>query len=526
VVSAVVSRHPHPVVLGAPRHLAPGPAPLLLQREDEDFVAAVVQDLAAAEGHARLLATRAQARAAAGTQRLKLFQPMQRRFHLALVEAWCDVPGRPRIDPARVAAAGLVVRRLRNGKAEGWMRAQGRVRGWLPVERLGGEGADPAPATRLATRDTGVARIDRALRQLRAAEDASVLEEDIVPMFAAPPDVCARTGQTVYYGVVPTTSSERAETGQDVAALFAGFDAGSAAFLGHLVQPLRGLYSALPSPPSSDRRFGSGWYTALKDSAQDSAPRRFLDLLQQLAGEFDAFGQDPASRELRAQLAAIRLDYLVRPGETSPRGTDAASFLEAAAHVLLDEQPGQVEMPVSWPALGSAQARRLREALHGAMLARFRQVSGRPGRFDDPGAEYEVRAFLRLKSDCGCPERTVWSEPTERFVIAPWYEGAGDPVRIDLPNLKDRQQLKALKPNVAFALPADLQNLLAGDPSRLLDGEKGGGGFTVGWICSFSIPVITFCAFIVLNIFLSLFDLFFRWMMFIKICIPYPKKTG
>jgi len=31
----------------------------------------------------------------------------------------------------------------------------------------------------------------------------------------------------------------------------------------------------------------------------------------------------------------------------------------------------------------------------------------------------------------------------------------------------------------------------------------------------------------VLNIFLSLFDIFLRWMLFIKICIPIPvKKEG
>jgi len=56
-----------------------------------------------------------------------------------------------------------------------------------------------------------------------------------------------------------------------------------------------------------------------------------------------------------------------------------------------------------------------------------------------------------------------------------------------------------------------------------MEGKGGGSSVGIGWICSFSIPVITFCAFIVLNIFLSLFDLIFRWMMFIKICIPYPK---
>jgi hypothetical protein len=32
------------------------------------------------------------------------------------------------------------------------------------------------------------------------------------------------------------------------------------------------------------------------------------------------------------------------------------------------------------------------------------------------------------------------------------------------------------------------------------------------------------CAFISLNIFLQLFDLIFRWMAYLKICIPIPKR--
>jgi hypothetical protein len=59
---------------------------------------------------------------------------------------------------------------------------------------------------------------------------------------------------------------------------------------------------------------------------------------------------------------------------------------------------------------------------------------------------------------------------------------------------------------------------------KLAEGEGSTSGLEVGWICTFSLPIITLCAFIVLNIFLSLFDLFLRWMMFIKICIPIPKK--
>ena len=57
--------------------------------------------------------------------------------------------------------------------------------------------------------------------------------------------------------------------------------------------------------------------------------------------------------------------------------------------------------------------------------------------------------------------------------------------------------------------------------------EDPGGGIEIGWLCSFSLPIITLCAFIVLNIFISLLDFFLRWMMWIKICIPIPRsKSG
>ena len=161
-----------------------------------------------------------------------------------------------------------------------------------------------------------------------------------------------------------------------------------------------------------------------------------------------------------------------------------------------------------------------------AMQARFASVKGRPGRFDEPDARYVLRAFVRLKADGACPPRTIWSDYSEPFVIAPWYEGGGTPAQIALPDVSDRNLLKSLKPNVSFVLPPKLQNLLGGSPKDMMSGKLNDGGLSLGWICSFSIPIITLCAFIVLNIFLSLFDLFFRWMLFIKICIPFPKIGG
>jgi hypothetical protein len=453
---------------------------------------------------------------------------VQRRFHLALVEAWCETAGQPRVDPTRVDAAGLVLRRVRQGRSgrvlEGWMRAGGTLRGWLPVDRLGEERADPTPAVRLARKDTGVPSLDRALRALSANHDASLLEEDVAPMFVAPPDVCAAAGRTFYYGVVPTSSNELAQAEPDVGALFEGFGPDSAAFRDHLVQPLRGQSWTLPAPPLSGRRFDKAWLETLLSAPPTSNEHRFLSLLRQLVVEFDVFGASAASRALLQQLQGVRLEYALLAGESARRTVVATDFLRNASRVLLEGESGSVEMPERWPALSPAGAQALARSLSGAMLERFKSVKGRPGRFDEPDAEYVLRAFVRMKPENGCPPRTIWSDYTEPFVIAPWWESVGDPVQVALPDLSNRDLLKSLKPNVAFTLPPPLQNLMAGDPKDLMEGKGDtGGGITIGWICSFSIPVITFCAFIVLNIFLSLFDLIFRWMLFIKICIPYPK---
>lgn len=533
----------HATSVAAPRGFGGAPGPLILEREDEDFIGAVLNELGSEAGRAKLRATAAQARDE--QHRLKLFQPVQRRFHLALIEAWCETAGSPRLDPSKVEAAGLVLRRVRRDaqgreRVEGWMKAGGVLRGWVPIDRLGPErdalgvpNADPQPATRLARRDTGVRQIDQALRALVADRDASVLEEQVAPLFVAPPAVCAKAGRTIWYGVVPTTSSELAQTEADVETLFEGFGPGSGAFFEHLVQPLRGEFSEFPTaaqPPTIPpdgvglpdlHRYDARWLDTLLASPQTSREHRFLQLLRQVAIEFDAFGASDASRALHAELAQIPLRYhRIDNDETEARSIDAASFLKQAVGVLFEEQGGSFEMPATWPALSADARARLLGAMSAAMRERFRSVKGRPGRYDEPDAQYVLRAFLRLKPEGRCAAKTIWTTASERFVIAPWYETGGNPVQIALPNLG---AMKKLKPNVSFLLPPEMQNLLMGSPKDLMEGKGKKSELGIGWICSFSIPVITFCAFLVLNIFLSLFDLIFRWMLFIKICIPYPK---
>ena len=184
-------------------------------------------------------------------------------------------------------------------------------------------------------------------------------------------------------------------------------------------------------------------------------------------------------------------------------------------------------MPDSWPSVSAAREDGLWGAVTAALTARVSEIRPQEGRFDDLTRKYRARAFVRVKRGDGCPPQLIWSRPTEPFTVAPWYESSGllPPVQVALPS-PSKDFIKKVKPNVAFVVPSDLANLLNGnDPKKLAKGEgqKAAGGLALDWICGFNIPIITLCAFIVLNIFLSLFDIIFQWMLFIKICIPIPK---
>lgn len=509
----------HPILIGAPRGLARSARPWLLQRSDDDFLPATLNDLRDGAGRERLRALRARAIDPQGT--LKLFQPIQRQFHLALLEAWCDTAGEPRLDPRRIQAAGMVLRRIgADGRAEGWMKSAGRIHGWLPLTRVGGADADPLPSQRSTRGLTGVPDIDRQLASFTRTQPDSALEEASIPLYLAPPDVCTEAGQTLYYGLVPTVSSEISEA-DDALAAAPGTDFGprSAAFRDHLVLALQGQAMGLPR---TGQAITAAW---LKDSEQadaDAALTRFVLLLRQLASEFDAFGS--AGAPIGQALATLQLPLVLRSGETQPRRVRADQFLHQAHAVVLQQQAGSVEMPAEWPAMDNAAAQRLLDALHAAMQSRFALVKGKRGRFDEPGARYQLRAFVRLAPEGACPARLVWGEASEPFVIAAWYEGAGaPPVQIALPDPSDKGLLGALKPSVAFVVPPSLQSLLSGSSKKLLDGEGASNKFGLTWICSFNIPIITICAFLVLNLFLGLFNIVFGWMFSMKICLPFPK---
>ena len=152
--------------------------------------------------------------------------------------------------------------------------------------------------------------------------------------------------------------------------------------------------------------------------------------------------------------------------------------------------------------------------------------------FKNETQDLYVLRYVYERAQCDPPHRYV-SLPTQPFTLASFFDpdAPGRDIRIQLPTDVSIAGLRKFKKNVAFMMSADLRNKMAaisGKEKDILDGKEPGseGGFTIGHICSFSIPIITLCAFIVLFIFLILLNIIFWWLPFLKICFPIliPKK--
>jgi len=145
---------------------APATGPVILERTEQDFLPAVLDRLSREQGLSDVMKSAANHRDANGV--LKLFQPIHRTFHIALLDASCLSFGRPRLDPAKIAGAGLVVRRISTNSTggevrEAWMQEDRLFRGWVSFSNAEQESRDPDPAFRRPELSTRHVEINRLL---------------------------------------------------------------------------------------------------------------------------------------------------------------------------------------------------------------------------------------------------------------------------------------------------------------------------------------------------------------------------
>jgi len=491
--------------------------PTILRLDRPDFVPHLLSELQSAQGRARLEAA-VQARSEPLVP-VKLEQPVHRAFNLVLTDALCLVPGEPRVDPARIDSAGLVVRREAAGGVEGWLKRGGLALGWQPLPGGAGDADstyDPDPERRRARKLGANARLLRRLDSLPGEADA--LAEDTAPLFAAPPEVAKATGRTLLYGFLPVSSNERQE-GDPPPPPFTAADVATR------VPALLRADRATDDVPPAGEDVSVSQAQARPESLPDAGGvRALVDALNYLAQEAGAFTGEAYVAPLTAVLRGVPL---------TGAATDNLFDLLALAYAILIERREDldataIEMPDAWPRLTADIFERLVEAIHAAMVSRWQRLAPAAARFDQADARYQVRCFIRVDPGDGCPPRIVWSPPSPAFTIKPWYEsGEAPPIQVELPALTP-ERMRDLKPNVAFKVPPEIQQFMDKlNLQGLLDGEaKKKAGVKFGMICGFSIPLITICAFIVLQIFLVLLHLAFFWLPFVRICIPFPAVTS
>ena len=154
-------------------------------------------------------------------------------------------------------------------------------------------------------------------------------------------------------------------------------------------------------------------------------------------------------------------------------------------------------------------------------------------RYDDESL-YEIRCFVRRhKPPCDkkstrrdCPGEVVWSDATEGYKLAPFFDldGAGHkPINIKLPDLDAAKEQAMRGPigkgnNIRMIAPEGSMMGFKSDGLNMPEQSAGGAG---SQICFFSIILITIVALFVLRLFLPIVVFIFQlWFLLrLKLCI-------
>jgi len=162
-------------------------------------------------------------------------------------------------------------------------------------------------------------------------------------------------------------------------------------------------------------------------------------------------------------------------------------------------------------------------------------------------AVFVIRCIYE-QPNCGPFNPAVLSAPTEPFQMASFFDSdaPGRPIQIPMPIDISPAGLRKFNKNTTFMISDmlcgklnSIRKLTFGDLvlsvlpwpfHKDLPEPTGpascGGSNPFGMFCSLSIPIVTICAFVLLIIMVALFDLFFRWIPLLFVCLPIPGFKG
>jgi hypothetical protein len=307
------------------------------------------------------------------------------------------------------------------------------------------------------------------------------------------PDAPTTADRTVGEGTGMTTGRSTERTAERTAGLAVGLTAGRNA------DSTKGVFGQSQSLQVSLRRFTLLAY--LTDCFAAGADNPLAEWLAARRQAIDAAGGTPTAALL---------------GRLPNRPTDGVGDLAGLSLAITCADAEEWRLLLGQRLLD--QARRTGAELP---VPKFRQT---------PDDLYQVIPFVRAIDDAGC-ERLTWAAPTVRSapfrVAAPFDPDASRPALIQMPGLGDLK--RGLAKGAAMLVPPDTARML--DALNLNEGvgpdlagePPAEGGLDVQMICSFSLPIITLVAMILLMIMVMILNIIFFWLPWVKICLPFPK---
>jgi hypothetical protein len=466
---------------------------------------------------------------------LKLFQAAHGHFHLVAASLTCRLPGLPDHELNRSAQekVGFVLRRRDDDGTE-WS--------W---------GKDPS------------AQGGKTWTQL-SEDETTVLgaNEDLLPLFPVLYTDLDRP-RRIYVGLVPTSSGETFKAAGALSPLApAGGSTGGppadfrpAALQAKVTDPLRALANAPMTAPPEVTDAGKASAIAKAEADQLVQASRFLlvDFAELLVTDmspiWDALNaqvRPSAGPEAAALYDALEGLSADSAATSSWREALIAAWNRDARLTLFGDASGSLP-----PALNLARSALTGDALDTLAEAWFNanpppaepgtraSATSIQGDETDPPQvpkldarsqwHYVIRCTYQ-RPQCVAPRRDVTSDPTEVFQIGGFFDldAPTRPIHISLPVDTGIADLRKLRKNVNFLISNQLRaqmnrvtSLKDAMNGNFADGET----FDLGLICSFSIPIITICALLVLMIFISLLNIVFWWLPFLRICFPIGLKA-
>jgi hypothetical protein len=551
----------HLPVLQAPWYADPADGTVLHRYLDEEFVPRFLQE--AQSG--RLVrnadqAWRGEDRFGGRMDYPTLRLPVHRAFYIASCEVSCDAFGLPALDPARIVSAGLVVRRGSSpAQALRWIVKEGVPMGWW-----GGEAGNDEPCDCRKLRQLGLLP-ERYPEPAYSGEETAPMH----PLLLRTPGANgANRTRTLLWGYVPLGGQVRVD----------GPVSG-----GNIPEPDYALENPWPfghadGEPAWTRGHG---YQVRAGKAQP-AFRQLLALLlgryrvndaadpdnaalrQFLGGIFFHAAPLQVRREKKVFLndlgnsvsqhlhffSAIEAADLDDPGDpvlnTDDRRESLLTYIDRRGDQILEwlswqdrgvdhALPG-FDLGTSEPPDSEANLPRLdrslylaeseAEALRGLLDMRARAAlaasdmgTAMPRFGQDDDDVFFVRPFVRYQDAQDC-ERIAWGPASQPFRVAsPLSPQAQRPSLIALPELAD---LKRGGPRgVTFMAPKSLADKILKLKMNMDLGTDGPGnrsGACFGF--SFSLPVITLVAMILMMVMINLLNILFRWLPFAFLALP------